>query len=129
MRSYRTWIVMALLSCGVFGGASQWALAAEDSVTLVARFYAAPGREAEVADRFGRLVAFVRKAEPHITYRLYRSEKDPSVFIFYEVHPSKQARDDHVNVHVPAFLKEAGPPPEGLFAKPSEREFLKVLVD
>jgi quinol monooxygenase YgiN len=109
--------------------AAQAARAADESVTLIGRFYASPGREAEVEARFLQLVAFVRKAEPNITYRLHRSIKDPSVFVFYEVFPSQAARDEHTNIHIPAFQKEFGATAEGLFARPPEREFFRALAD
>ena len=96
-------------------GAAQIACAADESVTKISRHYAVPGREAEVEARFLKLVAFVRKAEPNVTYRLYRSMKDPSVFLFYEVYPSQAAREEHENVTTPAFRKGAGST-EGLFA-------------
>ena len=116
--------------CGVLlMGAAQIACAADESVALIARFYAAPGREAEVEARFLKVVAFVRKAEPNITYKLYRSKTDPSVFMFYEVYPSQAARDEHQNVHIPAFQKEFGAVPEGFYARPAEREFFRALAN
>ena len=118
-----------LLGSLLFVSAAQNVRAADGTIILIARFYAAPGREAEVEARFTQLVAFVRKAEPNITYRLYRSQKDQSVFLSYEAYPTQAARDEHVNVHVPAFQKQIGPAPEGLFARPQEREFLRALAD
>lgn len=116
--------------CGVLlVGAAQIACAADESVTLIGRFYAAPRREAEVEARFLKIVAFVRKAEPNTTYRLYRSKTEQSVFLTYEVYPSQAARDEHQNVHIPAFLKEFGPQPEGFYARPAEREFFRALAD
>lgn len=122
--------LVTIILCGaLLVGAAQIAYAADEPVTLIARFYAAPGREADVEARFLKLVAFVRKAEPNTTYRLYRSKTDPSVFLTYEVYPSQAARDEHQNVHIPAFQKESGPAPEGLYARPPEREFFRVLTD
>jgi len=58
------------------------ASAAEDSIAVTARFYATPGREAEVEVRLLQVLAFVRKAEPNITYRLQRSQKDPTNSVY-----------------------------------------------
>ena len=119
-----------IILCGLsLPGLNHTARAAEEKITLISRFVAAPGREADVEARFAKLVPYIRKAEPNVTYRLYRSEKEPSVYIFYEVFPSKAARDEHVNVHVPAFQKEFGSTTEGLFARPPEREFLRAVAD
>ena len=98
------------------------ASAADDSIAVTARFYATPGREAEVEARLLQVVAFVRKAEPNITYRLQRSQKDPTVFLFYEVYPTAAAREAHGKVTMPAFAKEYDPPPEGLYSRPPEVE-------
>ena len=102
---------------------------ADDSVILIARFYATPGREAELEAIILKSVEFVRKAEPEITYRAYRSKKDPSVFVYYEVFPSQTAFDKHVKEILPAFRKEFGLPVEGLVARPPEIEFLRALAD
>jgi quinol monooxygenase YgiN len=68
------------------------------------------------------VVEYVRRAEPNITYRLQRSMKDPSVFLYYEVYPSEAAFDNHVKVVLPAMTKEIGPRPEGMLARPPEGE-------
>jgi len=103
--------------------------AADESVTIVARVYAAPGREAEAEARLVKVVAFVRKAEPGTVYRLYRSKKDPTVFMFYEVYPSDAARAHHGKVTLPAFAKEYGPAPKGLFARPIDVDVYRALVN
>ncbi len=48
--------------------------ATDDSVTVITRWYAAPGREGEVEARVLKFVEFVRKTEPNITYRAHRSK-------------------------------------------------------
>jgi quinol monooxygenase YgiN len=86
MRATIVFISCAFFSIGILTSVSFVARAAEEPVTVTSRYYAAPGREAEVESRFLKIVEFVRKAEPNITYRLYRSNKDPSVFLFFEVY-------------------------------------------
>ena len=79
---------------------------ADDSVMVIARLYATAGREAELEARILKPIEFVRKAEPDITYRAYRSQKDPSMFVYYEVYPSQTAFDRHAKETMPAFRKE-----------------------
>ena len=129
MRASIVFLSCALVSTGILTTVPFVARAAEEPVTVTSRFYAAPGREAEVESRFLKIVEFVRKAEPNITYRLYRSNKDPSVFLFFEVYPSQSAFDEHVKVTLPAVRKEYGPPAEGLFARPAETDLFRSLVD
>lgn len=102
---------------------------ADDSVIVISRQYAAPGREAELQERFLKVIAYVRKVEPGHTYRLYRSKKDPTVFVFYEVYPSQAAFEHHAKVTFPAMRKELGPPAEGIFARPAENETFTALTD
>ena len=78
---------------------------ADDSVMVIARLYATAGREAELEARLLKSVEFVRKAEPDITYRAYRSKKDPSMFVYYEVYPSQTAFDRHAKETMPAFRR------------------------
>ena len=125
----------AVLAAALFATASLLFCAPSDSraagysVTKLARLVASPGREAELEDRLRKTVAFVRKAEPGITYKLYRSNKDPAVFLVYEIYPSQAASDLHSNVTLPAFYKEYGPRPEGLLARPLEFDVLQPLSD
>ena len=78
---------------------------ADDSVMVIARLYATAGREAELEARILKSVEFVRKAEPDITYRAYRSQKDPSMFVYFEVYPSQTAFDRHAKETMPAFRR------------------------
>ena len=119
--------VGAILCLALSLVAADDASAADEPIAVTARFYATPGREAEVEARLLQVVAFVRKAEPGITYRLQRSHKDPTVFVFYEAYPTASAREAHGKVTIPAFLKEYGPPVEGLFARPPEVETYSPL--
>jgi quinol monooxygenase YgiN len=94
---------------------------------LISRLYAAPGREAELETRVLKSVEFVRKAEPTTVIRAYRSKKEPSVFVFYEVFSSQAAYEEHLNVTNPARVKEMGPTPDGLFLRPPEIEAFTTL--
>jgi quinol monooxygenase YgiN len=102
---------------------------ADETVAVVAHLRAAPGREAEAEARLRKVVEFVRKAEPGITYRLYRSKVDPATFVFYEVYPSRAAIEKHGKVTLPAFVKQHGKPAAGLFEGPPQAERLQVLAD
>jgi quinol monooxygenase YgiN len=101
---------------------------ADEQVVVVARFYPASGREAELEARLLRSVKFVKQAEPNFTYRLHRSAKEPTSFLYYEVYPDQAAFDRHRQT-VAAFRQEAGPPPEGIFSRPPEIEFFGLLAE
>lgn len=98
------------------------AQATDGQIVRVSKFYPAPGREGELQARFLRVVEYVRKVEPKTVYRLHRSIEGPVVFLWYEVYESKEAWEHHRNVVLPAFQKEYGPAPDGIFARPPERE-------
>jgi quinol monooxygenase YgiN len=68
----------------------------------------------------------VKQAEPNVSYRLHRSAKDPTAFLFYEVYPSQAARDKHLTETLPALRKEAGPMPED---KPATRNRNRWLAE
>ena len=96
-------------------------------IVIVSKFYPTPGREEEVQTRFLKVVEFVRKAEPTTVYRLHRSIKEPVVFLWYEIYESQAALDNHSKVVLPAFRKEYGPAPEGIFARPAETELYRDI--
>jgi quinol monooxygenase YgiN len=104
------------------------ASAADEPITVAARFYPAPGREAEAEARLLQVVAYVRKAEPGAMYRLHRSSNEPTTFLFYETYASQAAREQHSKVTLPAFGKEYGPAPEGLWVRPPEVETFRELA-
>ena len=60
---------------------------ADGQVIIVGRYYPAPGREAELEARLVRIAKYLKKAEPTVTYRLHRSAKEPTVFMFYSIFP------------------------------------------
>ena len=117
---------LAILFCA-FGNQAAYAQAqaSDGPVVLVSRFYPTPGREDELQARFLKVVEFVRKAEPNTVYRLNRSTKEPVVFLWYEVYESQAALENHSKVVLPAFRKEYGPAPDGIFARPSETEIYR----
>ena len=100
---------------------------ADEQVIITERFYPAPGREAELETRLLKAVKFVKQAEPDITYRLHRSAKEPTMFL-YHVLPSQAALDRHRQT-IAAFRQEAGQPPEGIFSRPPETEFFGLLAE
>jgi hypothetical protein len=73
--------------------------AAEDPVTVVVRFFPTPGREDELLARLTKLRDFVHKTAPGVTYKLYRSLKEPVVFPVRDLPvPGRAGRDGHVGV-------------------------------
>src|SRR5215467_13373524 len=81
---------------------------AAEPVVLISRLTAAPGQEGALEERARRVVEYVRKAEPAVVYRVQRSKKDPSQYVFYEVYPSQEALDHHAKIVLPNFNKEFG---------------------
>jgi quinol monooxygenase YgiN len=102
--------------------------AADEPITVVARLYPAPGREAEAEARLLQYVAYSRRVEPGAMYRLHRSSNEPTTFLLYATYASQAAREQHPKVTVPAFEKEFGPAPEGLWARPRVVETFRELA-
>ena len=100
---------------------------ADEQVIIIGRYYPAPGREAELEARLVRIVKYLKQAEPTVSYRLHRSTKEPTAFMFYEIFPS-QAALDHERETV-AALRKRDPPPDGIFGKPPEVETYGLLVE
>ena len=99
---------------------------AADKVVLVVKYVASPGREEEVAARFAKLAQVVAREEPGTTFIVYRSEKEPGAFVFYEVYGSRADFERHRDVVLARFRKD-NPAPEGLFAGPPRVETLREL--
>ena len=97
-------------------------VAASDQIIVVVKTFPAEGRESELQERSLKQIAFFRKAEPTANFRLYRSAKTPTTFLWHEVYESQAAYENHLNVFLPNFRKEVGPPPQGLMFKPPEQE-------
>ena len=102
----------------------QLARAADEPVTVIARVYASPGREAELESRLQKIADFVHKSEPAATYFFLRATNTPGLYMSYEIYPSKAAADEHLKVTFPAALKVLGPPAAGLLVRPTEIETL-----
>jgi quinol monooxygenase YgiN len=105
------------------------ALASDEPIIIVVRFSPAEGREDEAQARLAKLATFVPKLNPGVTLRLHRSTKGPTVFLLYETFPSQAALENQRKTVLPAFVKEFGATPEGLFSRPNEVEFYRGLSD
>ncbi len=94
-------------------------------VTVVARIYPKPGKEAEVGALLVQMAEAVRMHEPDcIVYRPHRSSKDPAVFLFYEQYKSMPAFEFH---RTAAHLADFRATMKELVAKPTEVEFYSAL--
>ena len=126
MAPFRTlMVVTAIFATGLFPFA---ATAAEQLVVFV-RTFATEGRESELQARSLKQIEFLRKAEPTATFRLFRSSKTPTTFLWLEVYETQAAYDNHLNVVLPNFRKEVGPAPQGLMAKPPEQELFTEFAN
>ena len=105
------------------------ARAAEEPIIIVVKFFPGEGREGEAQERLAKLAAFVPKHNPGVTFSLHRSTKGPSVFLLYETFPSQAALDNQQKTVLPAFLKEVGAAPQGLFSRANEVEFYRLLSE
>ena len=121
-------MVLGGLFVAVFLAAPRTASAADEPITIAARFYPAPGREAEAEARLLQTVAYVRRVEPSTVYRLHRSSSEPATFLFYETYASQINLEQHSKVTLPAFRKEYGETPEGLWARPPMIEIFRELA-
>ncbi|GEM_PF-2068230 len=115
---------------GVLGAiAPPRALAADEPIIVVVKLFPAEGREDEAQARLANLATFVPKLNPGVTIRLHRSTKGPAVFLLYETFPSQAALGNQPKTVLPAFVKEFGATPEGLFSRKNEVEFYRGLSD
>jgi quinol monooxygenase YgiN len=103
--------------------------AADEPIIVVVKLFPAEGREDEAQARIAKLVKFVPANNPGVTFRLHRSTKKPVVFLLYETFPSQASLDLQQKTVLPAYVKEVGATPEGLFAKPNEVEFYSRMAD
>jgi quinol monooxygenase YgiN len=129
MKRAATPMAVAVLCAALLAGLPRYADAAEEPVTVVARYWVTPGREAEAEPRFRKALEFMRKMEPGTSFTMYRSDKDPSVFLYIEVYLSQAALDEHRRVTNPARAKELGPTPEGLLARPPEIQEFRAVAN
>ncbi len=100
---------------------------ADEQVITVGRYYPAPGREAELEARLLRIAKYLKQQEPTVTYRVHRSAKEPTVFMFYSIFPSQAALDR--SRALVADGQKRDPPPDGIFGRPAELETYGLLVE
>lgn len=118
-----------LLLTGVLGLTAAPTSAADETIIVVVKLFPAEGREDEAQARLAKLAKFVPSVNPGVTFRVHRSTKTPAVFLLYETFPSQAALDQQPKTVLPAFFKEFGATPEGLFVRPNEVELYRVLPD
>jgi len=118
--------IHCLALAALFALSGQMARADEPIIT-VNRLYPAPGREAELEARLVRIVKYLKKAEPTVTYRLHRSAKEPTVFMFYSIFPTQAALDRSRALVADGQKKD--PPPDGIFSRSAEVETYGLLVE
>ncbi|MBI3636853.1 MAG: antibiotic biosynthesis monooxygenase [Candidatus Rokubacteria bacterium] len=121
LRAPRTWVA-AMLVVAVCGGTAPGAHAADGSLMVIVKFHPTPGREDELKKRLVDLSAFTERANPGVTYRVYRSTTEPTVFLLYETFPARAAWEDQAAKVFPAFQKVHGPVPAGIVTRPPEPE-------
>ncbi len=103
------------------------AYAGDDALVVTAKIHVTPGREAEYEAGLVKFIEFVRKSEPGVTFRFFHSNSDRTLFSTFEVYPNSKAFSNHLNVVFPAFYREVGPEPEGLYSRPMEVEYWQEL--
>lgn len=96
-------------------------------LAVFVKVYPSAGREGDLQALYVKRLEYLRNAEPEVSFKLYRSAKEPTVFLWYEVYPSQAAYENHLKVVMPNYRKEFGPTPEGILAKPSESEVYSVV--
>lgn len=128
MGTFTGFLGSALVVGALAVGAAPTARADEPTIFVV-KFFPNEGREDEAQARLVKLAKFVPVNNPGVTFRLHRSIKKPVVFLLYETFPSQAALDTQQKTVLPAFVKEFGASPEGLWAKPNEVETYRMAGD
>jgi len=91
-----------------------------ETVTVVARIQAKPGKEAELRGELQKLLAPTHAEEGCISYDMHDSLDDPGLFLFYESWTTRKAIDRHLgSAHVQNLLSRA----DQLLAQPVELTF------
>jgi quinol monooxygenase YgiN len=129
MQSFARFIGLALVVGTLAVGAVSTARAADEPTIVVVRLFPTEGREDEAQARLAKLAKFVPANNPGVTFRLHRLIQKPVVFLLYETFPSQAALGTQQKTVLPAFLKEFGGTPEGLWAKPNEVEMYRITGD
>ena len=76
-------------------------------IGVVAKLTIADGKEAEFEDVAKDLMAKVKANEPGtLTYQLYKSKKEPNVYIFMEQYATQEALEAHGKTE---YFAAAGP--------------------
>ena len=81
---------------------------AGEELTVLARFRAQKGKEAEVLAEISRLIAPTRAEAGCINYDLHCSKDDPALFLLYETWISRRDLEAHLAMpYLQAFLGKA----------------------
>ena len=98
-------------------------------ITVIAKIRAAEGKASLLEALLLEQVAAVRKAEPGcMSYKLHRSETDPSLFFVYEQYADEAARTAHQNgAHLRVYREKRAA--EGLVNGAVEVEVFLPLTD
>ncbi len=119
-------LLVGLCAANGFGTVPVAGAEEKGALTAAAKIYPKPGKEAEVEALLLKMMGAVRASEPdNIIYRLHRSAKTPTVFLFYEQYRSEAAYEFHRTApHLVDYRKELST----LVDKPTELEFYNSLV-
>jgi quinol monooxygenase YgiN len=93
-------------------------------LTIIARFKAKSGIEAQVKQDLLDMIAPSRAESGCITYDLHQDTQDPSVFVLYEIWQSQAALDFHLKTPYFKRIKESF---ETTLAEPFEAMFLDKI--
>ncbi len=103
MRQFGGWLAVAAL---IFGAITpSRAVAADEPIVVVVRFFPSAGREDEVQARLAQLAKFVPAVNAGVVFQLHRSTKAPTTFLMYEAFPSQVAVENQLKTVLPAFTK------------------------
>jgi quinol monooxygenase YgiN len=79
-------------------------------VTVLARFKAKKGSEADLAQVLGELASEARNDQGCLAFELLRSQKDPTLFMYHEVWASQSDLDNHIKMpYLPAYRERRAP--------------------
>jgi quinol monooxygenase YgiN len=93
-------------------------------LTVLARFRAKMGMEAEVLRAITSLIAPTKAEEGCVNYDLHRAQDNPALFFLYETWRSRQDLDDHLATpYLREFLEKA----PALLAEPVDISFWDML--
>lgn len=94
------------------------------SLTIIARFKAKPGMEAQVKKDLIDMIAPSRAESGCITYDLHQDTQDPSVFVLYEIWQNQASLDFHLETPYFKRIKESF---ATTLAEPFEAMFLEKI--